>query len=140
MSLDTNRFKIRPTVCVFIYCTDQLGRVLEYTSLRQPLINQKDLPYGKLRLGDTYQQTLLRILTRRDIIVPEGSLHTVLLDIKHYQDNTLISHRTGPCYFIETKSSEHKLTPTKNGYAEWADQPSTPVTKDKQIQEIIIHI
>jgi hypothetical protein len=88
-SYDSNKLKLRPTVGAWLHVTGQDGMILLYDSYRAPFFGQTCLPYGKLRLGETMDQTFQRLIRKRHIdrwVLPSWEPITEAYDIRRTEN------------------------------------------------------
>lgn len=128
MSLDSKRFKLRPTVGVLLLLTHDSGKVLTYRSSRQPLIGWAGLPFGKLRIGEDYQETSKRMISRRGIVPDEvKDLRAIApFNIRYEEGGRLVCHRTGQIWGAVYTGRAHS-SETANGASVWLDDDSPSV-------------
>lgn len=130
-SYETDKFKVRPVSGCWLYLENDAGEYLRYLSRRAPLFSVPCLPFGKLRLGQSIEETLDRILTKRgvdpnDVVV----LSRTAKNVRYLDANDkLIAHRFGvvvKCMYIGVSFIGTK---TPNGEASF-------VSKDTHFVEV----
>lgn len=124
MSLREQRFKLRPVCGALLYVEHgDSKKVLLYRSKRQPLIGSVGLPFGKLRVGGTYKETVQRMLKSRGL---DSDLAAKMVHLTPYsflyktKSDELVSHRVGEVWKI-TYGGEMLTNATENGESFWGE-------------------
>lgn len=119
-SYETNKLKIRPVAGVWIYVICR-NKVLAYRSYRAPLFGVTCLPFGKLRIGESVQETITRICKKRHINIEDmREISRKLVNVRYINNGELVAHRYGSLVILET-DSDVRVTETKNGHSCLAD-------------------
>ena len=109
-SYDTNKLKLRPVIGVFLYLKNTAGKQLVFESLRAPLFGYIGLPFGKLRLGESTEQVLDRVLAKRGIKRSDVSVAAYnCINVKYTQGTELVAHRCGvvaECVYLSESTPE----------------------------------
>lgn len=121
MSLNAKRFKLRPSSGVMLYLTDPTEKfVLLYESKRQPLIGHIGLPFWKLKVGESFTDTVHRMVVRRGF--DPGRVtdlqYFAPLNIRYKEVDDLVCQRTGQVWYGVYKG-ELETVETDNGRAFW---------------------
>ncbi|MCA9348803.1 hypothetical protein KC878_01520 [Candidatus Saccharibacteria bacterium] len=122
MSLDDKRFKLRPSVGIMLIIKS--GRkTLLYKSSRQPMPGFVALPYGKLRISQTFFETAERIIKRRGIdprAIKDLEFREPF-NLRYYQGEQLVAHRVGEIWTANYSGTLSDFQ-TENGQTFWSDQ------------------
>jgi hypothetical protein len=126
VSVPTMRLKLRPVMAVAIYLTSPTAGVLLYRSNREPARGFAGLPLGKLRLGDTMQNTLQRMVERRGLDFNQlGGLRQLgLANIRYTSGGELVSHRFVSVWAWEYSGPSHTNS-SEHGGSFWSHHPLT---------------
>ncbi|MEM6997666.1 MAG: hypothetical protein AAF413_02015 [Patescibacteria group bacterium] len=118
-SFDAKRFKLRPTVGLLLRVRSN-GKLLVYESSRQPMIGRTSLPHRKLRIGEKFPALARQLIEKRGLDPLQiKSLHAqATYNIRYYQHDELITHRTGQLWTAEY-DGELIEKQTKNGKTHW---------------------
>jgi hypothetical protein len=95
VSLETMKLKLRPTVGMVIILKSKVHGTLLYHSNRAPLRDLVGLPFGKIRLGDTLENTFARMLSKRGIGIERvDNVESLgMAAIRYLEDDQLVAHR-----------------------------------------------
>lgn len=118
LSFETSRFRLRPTVGVFLTARTKKGEYMFYESMRQPFISTTGFVFGKARIGQDFSAMIERIATRRAINGYKLSA-TSAISVVYRLNGEIVSHRTGLIALIDVESSTPERT-TDAGRTFWA--------------------
>lgn len=126
VSLESMRLKLRPVAGLMILVRAPNGHVLAYESKREPLRGTVGLPFGKLRLGDSLDATVTRVLAKRGIARDETrNLRPVgTANIRYLEHGQLVSHRMVSVWEVDYAGSGGQSV-TQHGFGKWID-PAAP--------------
>lgn len=99
-SLADTRLKIRPISGVFVLVKSTDEMILTYKNEAAPIGGHVGLLFGKLRLSESYDKTLDRILKRRGL-VPKSIYCKASVNILYYHNDELVAQRCGPLFMVE---------------------------------------
>lgn len=120
VSLETMRLKLRPTVGLILVLRSDAHGTLLYHSNRAPLRESVGLPFGKLRLGDTLENTFRRVLTKRGI--DHGKVDSVeslgMANIRYFDKDLLVAHRVADVW-AANYDGPAVVTSTDHGKSYW---------------------
>jgi hypothetical protein len=120
VSLDSMKLKLRPTVGMALVLESSEHGVLLYRSNRAPLRELVGLPFGKLRLGDSLDNTFSRILRKRGI--DRGSISGIeplgMANIRYFDKDQLVVHRVVAVWSASYDGTA-VTTSTGNGSSFW---------------------
>jgi predicted transcriptional regulator len=122
-SLKDSRVKTRPVAGVFMLIISEDNKVLVYKSKGAPKDSHEGLIFGKLRLGQSYHQTIERMLEARGLNDKHQKL-SANLNVHYINKGELVAHRSGPLFTVvlSQESSEIKDFGSSTSKISWSDK------------------
>lgn len=114
------RLMLRPYAHTAILATSG-NKVLLYKATRRPLHGLLTIPSGKIRYGDSLEQSIARELGRRHVAGNYSAASFCLINIRYTQGGDTIIHRPGTLWHVQY-SGELQESRTPNGVAAWYDR------------------
>jgi len=122
-SYDSNKLKLRPVVGCWLYVTNTNAQLLHYYSKRAPLFDKVCLPFGKLRIGESVETTVHRMLAKRGFEPSSVVIvNRYLANVRYVLESEIVAHRFGEVIVAEFKGIDSPKVSTKNGDSYFADQ------------------
>jgi hypothetical protein len=143
-SYQSNKLKLRPTTGMFLHVTTASGMVLLYRSMRAPFFGKLCLPFGKLRLGQTYEETLMRMVQKRGLLMEDlRDVNYKIVNIRYKWNGKLTAHRCGVLVEAKYVSQAADGTSTINGSSYFAPPDTEFLEKsllDNTVQDVSVDI
>ena len=124
LSFETSRFRLRPTLGVFLVAKAKNGEYMLYESARQPFIGLTGFVFGKSRIGQDYTMMIKRIAARRNVD-DYTLLRSSAISIIYRMNGEIVSHRIGLIAFIEVKAKTSDRA-TESGKTFWVKEGNFP--------------
>ena len=115
-SYDTNKMKVRPTVGFWLLVKNDDNKVMLYESKRAPFFDLLCLPFGKLRVGESVEETLIRMLKKRGLDTKKiTETEHYAVNVRYQLNGELIAHRYGEVLSCLYSGNDEPIKSTKNG-------------------------
>lgn len=124
LSYETSRFRLRPTLGVFLVAKTKSGEYMLYESARQPFIGVSGFVFGKSRIGQDFTTMIKRIASRRDVD-DYTLLKSSAISVIYRINGEIVSHRIGLIAMIEVKAKATDRT-TDSGKTFWVPKSKFP--------------
>jgi len=138
ISFETSRFRLRPTIGVFLVAQTKSGEYMLYESARQPFIGMSGFVFGKSRIGQDFTTMIERIAGRR-LITSYKLRKSSAISIIYRMGGEIVSHRTGIIALVDVDAASAERV-TDAGKTYWAKPNEFTEKALKEISQCLAQI